>query len=69
MLDSLFDEVSGLKACNFIKRDSNTGVACEISEIFKCTYFQEGLPMTSSELTKIFRAIFNRISFIEPLTA
>ena len=69
MLDSLFDEVSGLKACNFIKRDSNTGVACEISEIFKSTYFQEGLPMTSSELTKIFRAIFNRISFIEPLTA
>ena len=69
MLDSLFDEVSGLKACNFIKRDSNTGVACEISEIFKSTYFQEGLPMTSSELTKLFRAIFNRISFIEPLTA
>ena len=69
MLDSLFDEVSGLKACNFIKRDSNAGVAHEISEIFKNTYFQEGLRMTSSELTKTFRAIFNRISFIEPLTA
>ena len=37
MLESLFNKVAGLKAFNFIKKHSNTGVSCEYYKIFKNT--------------------------------
>ena len=40
MLGSLFNEVAGLKDCNFIKIETPTYVSlCEIREIFKNTIF------------------------------
>ena len=38
MLEFLLNKVAGLKACNFMKKDSNTGVFH-----FKNTYFEEHL--------------------------
>ena len=46
VLESLFNKVAGLKACNFIKRGSDTATQvffCEYCEIFKNTYSQENL--------------------------
>ena len=40
---SLFNKVAGLQICNFIKRDSNTGVLLWFCNIFKNTYFEEHL--------------------------
>ena len=47
-LESLFNKVAGLKALLkiLLKRDSNTGVSCEICKIFKNTYFEEHLRTT-----------------------
>ena len=47
---TLFNEVADLKNCNFIKRDSNTGISREICEIFKNIYFEECLQTTTSTL-------------------
>ena len=44
------NKVATLQACNFIKRDSNTGVSCEYFEIFKNTYFEKHLRTTASAL-------------------
>ena len=41
MLKSLFNNVADLKACNFIKRDSDTGVFLSMLQIFKDTYREE----------------------------
>ena len=41
VLEPLFTKVAGLKTCNFIKRESNTGVFCENRGILKKTYFKE----------------------------
>ena len=35
MLESLFNKVAGLKACNFIKKDTNTGVVLLILRNFE----------------------------------
>ena len=35
------------KPRNLLKQDSNTDASCEICEIFKNTYFQEHLQMTT----------------------
>ena len=57
MLESLFNRVAGLKACNFIKRDSDTATqvfSCEYCEIFKNTYSKEifeQLPLEFLRLT------------------
>ena len=44
-MESLFNKVAGLKACNLLKRDSNTSVL--FCEIFKNTYFEEHLRTTA----------------------
>ena len=41
MLETLFGKVGVLRACNFIKEDSDTGVYCEIYKLFKNNYFEE----------------------------
>ena len=43
LLEFHFNKVAGLKACNFIEKDSNTGVSCEIFENFKNNNFEEHL--------------------------
>ena len=51
VLESLFNRVAGLKACNFIKRDSNTATqvfSWEYCKIFKNTYSEENLRTTAS---------------------
>ena len=41
VLESLFIKVGVLRACNFIKEDSETGVYCDIYKLFKNNYFEE----------------------------
>ena len=41
MLEFLFNKVAGLRACNFIEKDSNADVSCEIFENFKSKNFEE----------------------------
>ena len=48
MLESSFNKIAGLHACNFIKRDSNTGVFLSIFELFKNACFEEYLPAAAS---------------------
>ena len=44
MLESPFDKVVGLQACNFIKKKTRTQVFfCEYCEMFKNTYFEKHL--------------------------
>ena len=40
VLESLFNKAAGLKACNFNKKDSNTGVSCEIFKNFNNNNFE-----------------------------
>ena len=44
-MESLFNKVAGLKACNFIKKALTQVFSCEYYEIFKNTYFEEHLEM------------------------
>ena len=46
-LETLFNKVADLKACNFIKRDSKTGIAWDL---FKNIYFEKCLRTTTSTL-------------------
>ena len=46
MLEFLFNKVAGLRACNFIEKDSNADVSCEIFENFKSKNFEEHLQTT-----------------------
>ena len=48
VLESSFNKIAGLQACNFIKRDSNTGVFLSIFELFKNACFEEYLPAAAS---------------------
>ena len=49
MFESLFNEVAGLKAYNFIKKETPTQVfSCEYCKNFKNTYFEKHLQMTTS---------------------
>ena len=43
LLESLFNKVEVLRACNFIKEDSDTCFFCEIYKLFKDNYFEEHL--------------------------
>ena len=50
-MESLFNRVAGLKASNFIKRDSDAAAqvfSCEYCKFFKNTYSQENLRTTAS---------------------
>ena len=49
VLESLFNNIAGLQACNFIKRDSNTDAFLWILRNFRSTYFEEQLRMAASE--------------------
>ena len=44
-MESLFNKVAGLNACNFIKKAPTQVFSCEYYEIFKNTYFEEHLEM------------------------
>ena len=49
MLESLFNEVAGLKSCNFIKKRFQTQVfSCEIRKIFSKTFFYRTPPVAAS---------------------
>ena len=49
---SFFKKVTGLRPCNFIKKETPTRVfSCKICEIFKNTYFEEHLRTAPSEST------------------
>ena len=43
MLESFFNKVEGLQACNFIKKRLAQVFSCEYSKFFKSTYFEEHL--------------------------
>ena len=48
VLESLFDEVAGLEACNFIKKETQTQVlSCEFSEILENIFFTKHLAAAS----------------------
>ena len=49
MLESLFNKVANLSPANLLKRDSRTGVSCQVCEIFGNTYFEESLRTTALE--------------------
>ena len=61
MLESLFDKVAGLKV-TFIKRDSNTSVSREFSQIFKSIFFyRTPLVAEGTSLVKILQSCnFNK---------
>ena len=59
MLESLFNEVKGLRPATLLKRDSNTGVSCQYCEIFKNTYFEELLRMTASGKNAVNKILSN----------
>ena len=49
MLESLFNKIPGLQACNFIKKRPPTqAFSCRIYDFFKNTYFEEYLRTTAS---------------------
>ena len=55
VLESLFNKVAGLQACNVIIKETPTQVfSCEICETFKNNYFEEHLQTTAS----IFQILF-----------
>ena len=43
MLESLFNKVAGLQACNFIKKDSNTGFPVTTASFLRAAFFKEHL--------------------------
>ena len=47
MLESLFNKVAGIKV-TLLKRDSNTSVSCEFSQIFENTFFYRTPPVAAS---------------------
>ena len=49
MLESLFNKVTGLKACSFIKKETTQMFNCKYCEIFKNTYFKELLQRVASK--------------------
>ena len=67
VLKFLFNEVAGLQAYNFIKRDSNTGVFLWILAFFKDTYFEEHLWTAASNYGKL--AVFreNLLYWVEEI--
>ena len=52
MLESLFNKVSGKKACNSIEKDSNTGASYEYCEIFKSIFYRTSLVAALSKVQK-----------------
>ena len=49
VLESLFNKVTGLQACNFVKKTlQHKCFFCECCEIFKNTYFEEHLATADS---------------------
>ena len=46
MLEFLFNKVAGLRAYNFIEKDSNAGISCEIFKNFKNNDFEGHLRTT-----------------------
>ena len=49
MLESLFNRVAGLKACNFIKKETPAQVfSCEYGEISKNSFFDRTLAVAAS---------------------
>ena len=51
VLESVFKKVAGLGPTTLLQRNSNTGVFCEICEIFKNPYLEEHLRTAASILS------------------
>ena len=50
VLESLFNKVTGLMACNFIKKETPTQVfSCEYHKMFENTFFYGTPPVAASE--------------------
>ena len=52
VLESLFNKVADITACNFIKKDPAQVLSREIFENFKNTHFEEHLQMGKSASEK-----------------
>ena len=50
MLESLFNKVGALRACNFINKAPTQKLSCEICKFFESNYFEEYLWMSASKL-------------------
>ena len=50
MLESLFNKIAGLQACNFIKKTPTQVLSSEIYKILKNTLFYKTSPMAASNL-------------------
>ena len=50
MLESLFNKIAGLQACNFIKKTPTHVLSSEIYKILKNTLFYKTSPMAASNL-------------------
>ena len=60
MLESLFNKAAGLKACNFIKKDTSAEVfLCEIYKSSKNTFFYRRVPVVASDVS--FVVLFTAI--------
>ena len=64
VLESLFNKVAVLRACNFIKEGSDTILSCEICKLSKNNYFEEHLWMSSSKLKKRLQRRFFPVHFV-----
>ena len=69
-MESLFNKVEGLKACNFIEKRLQRMFSHEIYEIAKNNHFEERLQMTASGcLSSFYRAQKITTGICIPLTA
>ena len=66
MLESLFNEVAGLRFVTLLKKLQTQVFSCEICETFKNTYFHRVLPVATSDFSRNSQ-IFKKSVFYESL--
>ena len=67
MLESLFNEVVGLRFVTLLKKLQTQVFSCEICETFKNTYFHRTLPVATSDFSRNSQ-IFKKSVFYESFT-
>ena len=58
MLESLFNKIAGLQACNFIKKRLTQAFSCRYNKVFKGNYFEEHRRPVASEYYLLIFIVF-----------
>ena len=64
MLESLFNNIACIQACNFIKETPTQVICCEYCEISKNTYFEKYLRTAASVICFWFLKLFGFIKLV-----